>query len=133
MPLDYHIGADQGLITVHGAGTVSLAELARLGERLLVDPAYDPGLPQLLDFRGLRPQADGTLRELQAFVSGPFRRSVHNSVAVVIDEHLEQHYCADIFLLTCAVDAAELFCDYDQALKWLMRQAFAGRAPLTRA
>lgn len=125
MPLDYHIGAEEGLITVQGKGRISPADLARLGQALLTDADYEPRLPQLLDFRGLRPAADGTLDVLQAFVSGLYRQRVEASVAVVIDDHLESRHCADIFLLTCAVDNAELFCDYDQALKWLMRHAFA--------
>ncbi|MEQ8860672.1 MAG: hypothetical protein RIC56_18675 [Pseudomonadales bacterium] len=130
MALGYHINPDEGLITVHGGGDVVLQELARLGASLLEDPRYDPELPQLLDFRGLRqpkdaPQADE--REIEAlkdFVRETYRERVKANVAVVIDEHLEDQHCADIYLLTCALREAELFADYDQALKWLIREAF---------
>lgn len=125
MPLDYHISPDEGLITISGDGEVSLAAIAELGQSLLGDTAYDPALPQLLDFRGLRPLPESSLDELQAFVHGPYREAVAGSVAVVIDEHLEGQHVADIFLLTCAIHQAELFSDYDLALKWLMRHAFA--------
>lgn len=125
MPLDYHIGTEEGLITVHGSGDVPVRQIARLGEALLEDPAYDPQLPQLLDFRGLRPRDDGAIDELRRFVRGPYRDGVAANVAVVIDGDLETRHGAEIYLLTCAVAQAELFSDYDQALKWLMRRAFA--------
>lgn len=127
MPLNYHISTDEGLITVHGEGEIPLPEIVRLGQTLLEDESYDPDLPQLLDFRGLRPLVEGRLDHLQAFLHGPYRERVAANVAVVIDEHLEDQHCADIFQLTCALHDAELFADYDQALKWLMRQAFANQ------
>jgi hypothetical protein len=132
MPLGYHINPDDGLITVQGHGEVDVDEITRLGEALLHDAAYDPALPQLLDFRGLRPrETDGdvsqeAVEELWSFIQESYRARVMANVAVVIDEHLESQHCADIFLLTCAIQDAELFADYDQALKWLMRRAFAG-------
>lgn len=128
MPLGYHINPDEGLITVQGAGDVSILDITRLGESLLEDDGFDPALPQLLDFRGLRPSedADGAaVTYLQAFIRERYRGRVQADVAVVIDEHLESRHCADIYLLTCAIHAAELFADYDQALRWLMRRAFA--------
>jgi len=125
MPLDYHISPNEGLITINGEGHVRADDLARLGHSLLGDQNYDPHLPQLVDFRGLRPAEEDRLDELRAFVLGPYRDRVAASVAVVIDDHLEHRHGAEIFLLTCAVHQAELFSDYDQALKWLMRRAFA--------
>jgi hypothetical protein len=125
MALNYHISADEGLITVQGVGGVRLGEIAHLGRSLLADRSYDPRLPQLLDFRGLRPVQAGQLGELREFVQETYRQQVESSVAVVIDEHLERRHGADIYLLTCAISDAELFSDYDQALKWLMRRAFA--------
>lgn len=126
MPVGYHISPDDGLITVTAAGQVPLHELARTGESLLADATYDPTLPQLLDLRGLRPAPGGRLVSLKRFIENHYREAVRASVAVVIDEQLESAHCADIFLLTCAMHDAELFADYDQALRWLMRRAFAG-------
>jgi hypothetical protein len=131
MPLGYHIDADAGLITVRGDGDVAVTDIVRLGETMLRDQRYEASLPQLLDFRGLRPTGPAPARndeefaDLLQFVNGHYRKSVDASVAVVIDDHLEERHCADIFLLTCAISEAELFADYDQALKWLMREAFA--------
>lgn len=132
MPLGYHISADDGLITVQGEGNVSVRELAELGVRLLADHSYDPALPQLLDFRGLRPALDtgneADLARMRSFLQAEYRERVSGNVAVVIDDHLESRHCADIYLLTCAIAHAELFADFDQAVKWLMRRAFAGSA-----
>lgn len=131
MPLGYHINADEGLITVRGDGNVAAAEIVALGESLLGDDAFDPELPQLLDFRGLRPRppaeagAATAFAGLRDFVHSRYRDQIAANVAVVIDARLEARHCADIFLLTCAISHAELFADYDQALKWLMREAFA--------
>lgn len=135
MPLGYHINTDDGLITVQGAGDVAVHQIARLGEALLRDRRYDPHLPQLLDFRGLRPVdvetavSEQEVADLWAFIQDHYRGRAAGNVAVVIDDHLESRHCADIFLLTCAIQDAELFADYDQALKWLMRRAFAGATP----
>lgn len=133
MALGYHINADEGLITVRGDGNVAVTEIVELGESLLGDNAFDPELPQLLDFRGLRPRppaqagAEAEFAGLWDFVHSRYRAQIDANVAIVIDEHLEARHCADIFLLTCAISHAELFADYDQALKWLMREAFALR------
>jgi len=133
MPLGYHINTDEGLITVRGDGNVAVTEIVELGDSLLDDNAFDPELPQLLDFRGLRPRppaeisAETEFAGLWDFVHSRYRTRIAANVAVVIDEHLEARHCADIFLLTCAISDAELFADYDQALKWLMREAFALR------
>jgi hypothetical protein len=125
MPVGYHISPDDGLITVTAGGSVLLSEIARAGELMLADSTYDPWLPQLLDMRGLRPPPAGELPTLRRFVEERYRDGVRASIAVVIDEHLESLHCAEIFLLTCALHDAELFADYDQALRWLMRRAFA--------
>lgn len=140
MPLGYHINPDEGLITLQGTGEVPVAEFTRVCRAMLEDRNYDPDLPQLVDLRGLRPaplQADGSalpgLESLRAFVQEDFGPRVNADVAVVIDDHLEERHCADIFLLTCAVHEAELFADYDQALRWLMRRAFAAVPPPGRS
>ena len=128
MPVGYHINPDEGLITVRADGQVAIDELAVLGHSLLDDTGYDRALPQLLDFRGMRPRPRGDLEALREFVHGEYRSRIGSDIAVVIDDHLESQHCADIFLLTCAIHEAELFADYDQALKWLMRRSFVPAA-----
>ncbi|MFU8814636.1 MAG: hypothetical protein ACNA7W_04765 [Pseudomonadales bacterium] len=138
MTLGYHIDREEGLITLRAQGEVTLRALTATGRSMLADADYDPEFPQLLDFRGMRvapsPPAGpaGTdmpaatdLQRLQQFVSGSYRQQARAGVAVVIDEKLESQHCADIYLLTCAIEEAELFCDYQLALNWLMRQRFA--------
>ncbi len=133
MPLGYHINPDDGLITVQGDGSVSVGEITELVQSLLADGRFDPTLPQIMDFRGLRPiqpgaeQPGDAIAALQAFLQQEYRSQVQAEIAVVIDEHLESRHCADIYLLTCTMHAAELFADYDQALRWLMRRAFASQ------
>ena len=61
MPAGYHIDHDEGLVTLRAEGSLSLAELVRTGHSLLADERYDPVLPQLLDFRGMRPRARATI------------------------------------------------------------------------
>jgi hypothetical protein len=128
MPVGYHINPDEGLITVTADGRVPLSEFVNNGERLLKNSEYDPKLPHLIDLRGLRPLRDQSLNELREFVEQCFRDRVSASVAVVIDRFLERAHCADIFLLTCALHDAELFADYDHALRWLMRRVSADQA-----
>ncbi|MAT83936.1 MAG: hypothetical protein CMD39_06570 [Gammaproteobacteria bacterium] len=135
MPLGYHINPDDGLITVQGDGSVAVGEITQLVQSLLADGRFDPTLPQIMDFRGLRPvqaqpdQPGAAIAALREFLQQEYRRRVRADIAVVIDEHLERRHCADIYLLTCTMEAAELFADYDQALRWLMRRAFASPWP----
>ena len=140
MPATFHIDRNQGLLTVRAHGEVTLRSLVRIGRAMLADPGYDAAMPQLLDLRGMRvvptplqgavsaspPVSD--LELLRQFVHGRYRQRTTGSVAVVIDPHLESAHCADIYLLTCAITGAELFADYELALKWLMRQGFAAAA-----
>ena len=131
MALGYHINPDDGLITVQGDGSVAIGEITRLVQSLLADGRFDPTLPQIMDFRGLRPvqpraeQPGDAIQALQAFLQQEYRSHVQAEIAVVIDEHLERRHCAEIYLLTSTLHAAELFADYEQALRWLMRRAFA--------
>lgn len=140
MPATYHIDQSEGLITVRAQGELTLRSLMAMGHALLGDRRYVPELPQLLDFRGMRvvaalppgavgkPAPASDLDLLKQFVSGPYRDRTACSIAVVIDQHLESEHCAEIYLLTCAIAGAELFAEYDLALKWLMRREFAAAA-----
>lgn len=134
MPMGYHINSDEGLITVQADGEMDATMLTELGQSLLADERFDPTLPQLVDFRGLRLGAEPNLGRLSEFVQEHYRNQIDTTVAVVIDGHLEERHCADFYLITCAMDQAELFADYDQALRWLMRRAFANASvPLLSA
>ena len=131
MAAGYHINDDEGLITVRAEGVVDPEALQAVGRAMLEDACFDPELPQLLDFRGLQVMAKPTtLAELKPFIEDEFREQVNGIIAVVIDDDLDASLCADIYRLTCAIPKAELFENYDQALKWLMRREFVPRGPL---
>ena len=49
-----------------------------------------------------------------------------------IDDDLDAHLCADVYRLTSSVARAELFEDYEQALKWIMRREFLPHPPLLK-
>lgn len=131
MAAAYHINDDEGLITVRAEGEVDARTLQAIGRALLHDDSFDPDLPQLMDFRGLRLPPDSTsLEHLQVFVEQEFSTQVSGTIAVVIDDDLDAGLCAQVYRVTCTIARAELFEDYEQALKWIMRREFVPRPPL---
>ncbi|MEZ5559238.1 MAG: hypothetical protein R3E86_11960 [Pseudomonadales bacterium] len=126
MPVSYHINANDGLITLRIEGDVELEEIRRQAERMFADPDYDSALPQLVDVRGMRLQPPGHAeRAFRRYIAEHYGPRVQSSLAAVIDGDLDGGLCAAIFRLTCSVPGAELFDDYDHALRWLMRREFA--------
>lgn len=126
MPANYHISADDGLITVQVDSEVNLADLYEVAKQLHNDPDYDAGLPLLLDLRSMRLSiAEGAREPFNQFIIGNYGRQREASIAVVIDTQLDEQCCADIYWLACAVGNAELFEEYDLALKWLIKREFA--------
>ena len=124
----YHIATDDGLITLQAGGELDLIEIRRLVESVLAAEDYDPELPLLIDLRDLRvslePEPTG---EVSAYIIEHFRGR-RGSMAVVVDGEMNRKLTAAIYWLACAVGNAEVFDDYDQALKWLIRREFAGTA-----
>jgi len=134
MPVAYHISADDGLITVQINSQVDLADLYEIAKSLLNDPQYDPVLPLLLDLRNMQLNIVGAaLAPFNQFIISSYGRDRDASIAVVIDQDLDAQRCADIYWLACAVGSAELFEQYDQALKWLIKREFADPASATTA
>jgi len=126
MPPGYHIDNDEGLISVQVGSAIELGELKELASSILACDNYDHLLPLLLDLRGMRLELS---RESGESFSGFIIERFANrpgSVAVVIDEEMSSKLSAGIFWLACAVGSTEVFDDYDHALRWLIRQAFAG-------
>lgn len=127
--LEYHINNEEGLINLRGESRISMAEIFGCGERLLEDVAFDAQLPQLIDLR------EATL-ETECLPPGPtsvivhkFNDTVRANVAVVIEGGMSHLQLAHLYRLTCMIDQAELFDDYDQALRWLIRTEFAAQPP----
>lgn len=125
MPCGYHMNLEDGLVTISGADELTMAAFVDLGEQVLSDPSFDPYVPQLVDLRGLQVAADQVGgKQLRDFVLAVYRPRVQSSIAVVIDGSLHERAVAGLYHLCCAMDATELFDQYDQALKWLMRREF---------
>tara|TARA_Y100000294_G_scaffold171148_1_gene184218 strand:+ start:44 stop:334 length:291 start_codon:yes stop_codon:yes gene_type:complete len=68
-------------------------------------------------------------REFLGFALRFYRSRAHTSIALVVDPTMERGVMATIYRLACAMGTAELFDDYQLALKWLMRCEFAARGP----
>ena len=116
---------EDGLVTLNGGDGVNAVQLLAIGEQMLADPEFDPYLPQLVDFRNLTTDPDReTSARIRDFCLQTYRPRVFASIAVVINDSLSPRAMSDIYHLTCAMDKTELFDQYDQALKWLMRREF---------
>jgi len=125
---EFHIDGEQGLISVDATGRADAAELAALATELLEAPGYDPEHPLLLDLRGLRPALGRAERDrLTGQIIAGYRRRT-GPVAVVIDGEMSAGLSAGIFWLACALGNAEVFDDYDHALRWLIRSVVPDRA-----
>jgi hypothetical protein len=125
MAVAYHISSEQGLVTVTGSDVVDIGEACDLGRTMLADVSLEPALPHLIDLRGLTiSRTPAQSQEFRDFVLTEYATKIQGSIAIVIDAVLDERSCAALYLLTCAVESAELFDSYDQALKWLMKREF---------
>ena len=129
MPATYHINPDEGLITVQIDGDVDLVDVFETARDLRDDTAYEPTLPLLADLRGMRVKLNAAaLKPFNRFIISHFGRPRSTSIAVVVDEDMDKELCAAVYWLNCSINAAEMFDDYDLALKWLIRKEFAAAA-----
>jgi len=130
MPCGYHVSLEDGLVTVTGADQLDPQQLVALGKQILADPSFHPKLPHLVDLRGLLmtldPESD---QSMKTFFLKSYRSQVRSSIAIVVDDSLDTSIMASLFHVTCAMEKTELFDQYDQALKWLMRREFAPANP----
>ena len=126
MPCGYHLNLDEGIVTITASEDVPLADVKCVGRQMLADPQFDADLPHLVDLRGLQiaPSAKDSAC-FRNFILKEYRPNFSSSVAVVIDHTLDQQSLAGLYHLTCAMAKTELFDQYTQALKWLMRREFA--------
>jgi hypothetical protein len=122
----YHIGTDDGLISIQVASETDLVDLYELGKSVLASEEYDPELPLLIDLRGMRLDwREAATEPLLRFALDNFRGRA-GSMAAVIDSEMSRELVAGIYWLACAVGGTEVFDDYDHALKWLIRREFVG-------
>ncbi|MDA1074628.1 MAG: hypothetical protein O3A63_07695 [Proteobacteria bacterium] len=120
----YHISPDEGLISIRLEGDVSLEALQTTLSTLITDTHYLGNLPQLIDCRGFVGPMGTELVGFMKFISSEFRPAALASVAVVIDPDLDATRTAGMIRLTSALKHAELFDDYNHALKWLIHKEF---------
>ena len=126
MPATHHINSDEGLITVRITGQVDLVEVFEAARDLYDDADYDPALPLLADLRGMRLTLHAAaLKPFNRFIISHFGKPRSASIAVVVDHEMDKELCAAVYWLNCAVNGSEMFEDYDQALRWLIRREFA--------
>ncbi|MEM9620843.1 MAG: hypothetical protein AAF993_04290 [Pseudomonadota bacterium] len=126
MPSGYHINHEQGLVTLTGSNTMQISDACDIGSALLADPEFDSTLPHLVDLRGLELQRDqASSARFRRFVLDTYMPRVKASIAVVVNDSLDQNSLAGLYHICCSMERTELFDQYDQALKWLMRREFA--------
>jgi hypothetical protein len=125
MSPEFHIATEEGLITVQVRSQIELADLYELAEGVLSAEEYDPALPLLADLRDMRLEIEAqAIKPFTDFIIASFRGRA-GSMAVIIDGDMSRPLSAGVYWLACAVGGAEVFDDYDHALKWLIRKEFA--------
>ncbi|NKC00585.1 MAG: hypothetical protein GKR90_19125 [Pseudomonadales bacterium] len=126
MPTGFHINQDDGLITVSGSEDVDAIEATSTFRSVLEHPEFDPGLPQLIDLRGLSSNAPAAhdFLTLERFLLSTYRPKIEASIAVLVDDELDRFRMAAIFHLTCQLPRTELFDYFDHAIRWLIRNEF---------
>ena len=67
MPISYRIDPSRQLILTHAWGILTDADLLAHKERLLLDPAFDAGMPELSDVRGIQ-RLDVTAAGVRAMI-----------------------------------------------------------------
>jgi hypothetical protein len=134
MPCGYHINHDEGLLTITATTRVAIEEANQLAEEILIDPEFDPSLPQLVDLRGIKlTRSAASTIDFRDFMLQTYRPNIQASMAIVVDDSLDRRTLANLYHLACNMSHTELFDHYEQALKWLMRREFADRSASTSA
>ena len=122
----YHINQEAGLITVTVDGDFGLPAAISMGRAILGELHFTPTLPQLFDLRGLKTRrSSAESLNFREFVLHEYFARVRANVAIVVDDSLDTRSLAALYHLISRVDMAEMFDNYDQALRWLMRKEFA--------
>ena len=129
MSVGYHINSEDGLISIQISGSPAAAELVDTAECILADDGFSSALPQLVDLRDW--QGDGVSPEqfdnVRSYLLERYCTNVDASIAVVVNDDLSRQACASIYRLSAATGKAEMFENYDLAVRWLIRREFASR------
>jgi len=121
--LEYHIDADESLITVRVKDGLRPGDMELLATQLFEDPLFAADMAQLLDLRQAKIELpDDHARILTHYLLKKYNPAIDGNIAVVVDPDLTPTDTALMFRLTCALERAELFEDFDMAVKWLARK-----------
>ena len=119
MPCCYRVDTCRSLIVITIEGCVTVSEALDVQRRLLSDPAFDPRMRELCDFRGADVSELGSLDvKLVAEVSP--RHTGRGKRAMVVDPGL-QFGLARMFQAYASMNnqPTEVFTDLAEALAWL--------------
>ncbi len=123
MSLEYHIDADESLITVRVKDGLRPGDMESLAAQLFDDPLFAADMAQLLDLRQAKIELlDDHAKLLTRYLLNKYNPAIDGNIAVVIDPDLTPADTALMFRITCALERAELFEDFEMAVKWLARK-----------
>ena len=127
MPAQYHINAADELLTLRLSGRVNCAQVERCVQAMLADELFQPDMPQLIDLREAKPigREDESV-QFENFIANFYRHKVTATIAIVSNQAWDHDICAWVYWLSCALGNAELFDDWTQACRWLVRNEFNG-------
>ena len=125
MPLQTYSSDEDGLTTFRAEGRVTWEDLRSALVAHMADAAFNPSLPHLIDLRGAELRLDDTTVDgFGNFFTSQFGAAVAGSIAMVIDDQLSTAECASLYRVLCDLANAELFDDYDLAMRWVMKREF---------
>ena len=126
MPLQTYSSDEDGLATISAEGDVSWDDLRVELESLLLAATFNPTLPHLIDLRDATLRLDNaeSVEAFGRFFSTSFGTQVNGSIAMVIHDGLSTAECASLYRVLCDLANAELFDDYDLAMRWVMKREF---------
>ena len=125
MPLTTHSSDEEGLATIKADGAVSWDDLQQALRELMADSGFNPSLPHLIDLRAATLHlVDDEMDGFGMFFTGDFGAAVGGSIAMVISDQLSTADCANLYRVLCDLANAELFDDYDLAMRWVMKREF---------
>lgn len=126
MTVEYHINERDELITLTAKGTVEGSQACACIDELLNDSAFEANLPQLVDLReALFSGTEEDLERFKDFLLDNYQPRLNAGVAIVVNPDWDQETCAQAFWVSCALGCAELFDNWNQACKWLIKQEFS--------
>lgn len=126
MPLKFHSNQEEGLTIINGDGPMTWDSLHQVLQDLLDSGEDHTTLPHIIDLREVEVDFDTTTMEpFGEFFAVRFGKEVVGSVAIVIKDGMTAEDCAKFYKVASSIDHAELFDDYNHAMRWLMRREFA--------